>query len=120
MNTAFNFFFVYNYGKNLMLIVFVFSRSKTQRDLENHQLTHCSENFWVCEQEDCDYSCRSKSVLQEHYAKNHSKNDIFLYHCHICSNKYKRGSHLTVHLKKEHSYRWASGHSRFKFVYAYL
>ena len=103
-----------------MLIVFVFSRSKTQRDLENHQLTHCSENFWVCEQEDCDYSCRSKSVLQEHYAKNHSKNDIFLYHCHICSNKYKRGSHLTVHLKKEHSYRWASGHSRFKFVYAYL
>lgn len=91
-------------------------RSKTQRDLENHQLTHCSENFWVCEQEDCDYSCRNKIVLQEHYAKNHANIDLFQYCCHICPERYKRGADLTVHLKKEHSYRWASGHSRFKYI----
>ncbi|KAK6643797.1 hypothetical protein RUM43_000060 [Polyplax serrata] len=92
-------------------------RSKTQRDLENHQLTHCSENFWVCEQDDCDYSCRSKDVLKEHYVKTHTEDqNLCLYYCHICPNKYRRGANLTVHLKKEHSYRWASGHSRFKYV----
>ncbi|KAL0270520.1 UNVERIFIED_CONTAM: hypothetical protein PYX00_007906 [Menopon gallinae] len=92
-------------------------RSKTLRDLENHQLTHCSENFWVCEQEDCDYSCRSKYILQEHYNKDHSENmDRFQYCCHICPKKYKRGGELTIHLKAQHSYRWASGHSRFKYI----
>merc|ERR1719318_1411748 len=38
------------------------------------------------------------------------------YACHVCEEKYFKGSDLTKHLVKAHSFSWPSGHSRFRYT----
>lgn len=80
-----------------------------------HYQTHISQNYWVCEQANCNFSCRSKNGLNAHYTKVHTESPQE-YRCHICDKRYNRGASLTVHLKRAHSYRWASGQSRFRYI----
>ena len=37
------------------------------------------------------------------------------YECHICRVRYTRGTGLTKHLKKQHTFRWPAGHKRFRY-----
>ena len=39
------------------------------------------------------------------------------YECHICGNRYSRGTGLTKHLKKQHTFRWPAGHNRFRYSF---
>ena len=43
--------------------------------------------------------------------------DVNRYECHVCGQRYTRGSGLTNHLKKKHSFSWPAGHPRFRLVH---
>lgn len=89
--------------------------AKTQYDMKNHLNTHCSDPIYRCQQEGCGFSCRSSYGLRRHYDKFHRGNDEPLYCCHICDDRFQRGSLLTRHLFTHHGFRWPSGHCRFRY-----
>ena len=37
------------------------------------------------------------------------------YMCHVCNKVFSQGSTLSKHLKKNHNFKWPSGHSRFRY-----
>lgn len=41
--------------------------------------------------------------------------DLYRYECHVCGQRYTRGSGLTNHLKKKHRFSWPAGHPRFRY-----
>lgn len=88
-------------------------RAKTQYNVRRHMATHSGSLSFVCEEEDCNFSCRTLSVLNWHYRKNHESRAEYC--CHMCDMRFARGAYLTRHLMKKHNFRWPSGHTRFRF-----
>ncbi|KAJ9576162.1 hypothetical protein L9F63_006984 [Diploptera punctata] len=89
--------------------------AKSQYDMKHHVTTHYSEELCRCGEEGCGFSCRSTYALNKHYRKDHQGDDQPLYCCHICEEKFERGSILTKHLFSKHCFRWPSGHCRFRY-----
>ncbi|XP_066993920.2 histone H4 transcription factor isoform X2 [Anabrus simplex] len=89
--------------------------AKTQYDMKQHLNTHIAEPLYHCNAEDCDYSCRSLYGISKHFRRVHEGNDEPLYCCHICDERFERGAKLTNHLFECHSFRWPSGHVRFRY-----
>lgn len=89
--------------------------AKTQHDMKQHMNTHCSDSLYHCVEEGCGFSCRSAFGLSKHYRKDHRGDDEPMYCCHICDERFERGAILTRHLFIKHSFRWPSGHCRFRY-----
>lgn len=88
-------------------------RAKTQYNMRRHMSTHSTEKNFVCEEEDCTFTCTTLSILNWHYRKKHEA--LPVYCCHMCDSRFVRGAYLTQHLMKKHNFRWPSGHTRFRF-----
>ena len=83
-------------------------------DIKSHLRVHYNDVKVKCPEEGCDFSCRAKITLKQHLQSVHSDNEP-MYACHVCEERYYKGSDLTKHLVKAHSYTTPSGHSRFEF-----
>ena len=90
-------------------------RGKTMADIKSHIRVHYSEVKVTCPEPGCDFSCRAKITLKQHHQTVHSDNAP-KYACHVCDEKYFKGSDLTKHLVKAHSFSTPSGHSRFRYI----
>ena len=90
-------------------------RGKTRADIKSHVRIHYNEVQHSCPEVDCNFSCRAKITLKQHLQTVHLGNSP-TYACHVCEEKYFKGSDLTKHLVKEHSFSCPSGHSRFRYT----
>jgi len=90
-------------------------RGKTMADIKSHLRVHYNEVKVTCPEEGCDFTCRAKITLKQHLQAAHSDN-LPKYVCHVCDEKYFKGSDLTKHLVKAHAYSTPSGHSRFRYT----
>lgn len=88
---------------------------KSQADLCKHLRTHLSEPQFKCPNDVCGYVTRSAHTLKLHVLKEHKKNDVARYICHLCQKTFARGAYLTRHLFRKHKFRWPSGHCRFRY-----
>ncbi|PSN35356.1 hypothetical protein C0J52_11505 [Blattella germanica] len=89
--------------------------AKSRYDMKYHTKTHCTDPLYYCEEEGCNFSCRSAHALNRHYKQDHRGEDEPLYCCHICDERFHRGYNLTRHLFVKHNFRWPSGHCRFRY-----
>lgn len=89
-------------------------KGKTKRDLETHHYTHKTgdNHRFKCEIFQCNYSSKTLSALKNHDAREHD-GEAPTYQCHCCGKFYMRGYLLSKHLKKDHAFQLAPGHSRF-------
>ncbi|RZF45686.1 hypothetical protein LSTR_LSTR013265 [Laodelphax striatellus] len=92
-------------------------RCESKPDLLNHSQKHEMRDRYICEQPDCDFTCRSNQTLKIHFLKEHEgiAYPYNIYECHECGKQYSRGTYLTTHLKKQHGLQWPSGHKRFAY-----
>ncbi|XP_039288637.1 histone H4 transcription factor-like isoform X2 [Nilaparvata lugens] len=92
-------------------------RCESKQDLLNHCQIHEMRGRYICEQADCDFTCRSNQTLKIHFLKEHEgiAYPYNIYECHECGKQYSRGAYLTTHLKKQHGLQWPSGHKRFAY-----
>lgn len=88
-------------------------KAKTQYNLRRHMTTHSTSANFDCDEEDCDFSCRTMNIMNWHYRKKHEARAVYC--CHMCDMRFARGAYLTKHLMKKHKFRWPSGHTRFRF-----
>ncbi|KAK3915940.1 Histone H4 transcription factor [Frankliniella fusca] len=88
-------------------------RAKTQYNLRRHMAIHSTVDNFSCEEDDCNFTCRTLSILNWHYRKKHDAPPVYC--CHMCATKFARGAYLTQHLMRKHNFRWPSGHTRFRF-----
>ena len=84
-------------------------------DIKSHLRVHYNDVKVKCPEEGCDFSCRAKITLKQHLQSVHSDNEP-MYACHVCEERYYKGSDLTKHLVKAHSFTMPSGHSRFRYI----
>lgn len=89
--------------------------AKRKYDMEKHLKIHYPGPFYRCEEQGCRFSCRSANVFRRHRDRSHLGTDEAMYCCHICDNRYQRGSLLTRHLLSKHKLCRPSGHSRFHY-----
>lgn len=89
-------------------------KGKTQRDLDAHRKVHKKDNdsLYKCEVFQCNYASQTLMALKRHDAKEHLGQPQ-TYQCHCCTKKYLRGYLLSKHLKTDHNFKLATGHSRF-------
>ena len=87
-------------------------RGTTKRDITMHKISHADEKMYKCEMFQCDFSAKTLMALKRHDAREHLGTPL-TYQCHICEKNFTRGFALSKHLKKEHSFALASGHTRF-------
>ncbi|KAJ8316430.1 hypothetical protein KUTeg_006444, partial [Tegillarca granosa] len=87
--------------------------TKTVADLRKHLESHNQEVPFRCHISNCDYTARCYSSLANHFKKTHQDIEVQKYACHVCKSVFTRGGTLTKHLKKNHNFKWPSGHSRF-------
>ena len=90
-------------------------RGKTKADIKSHVRVHYNEAQETCPEDNCTFTCRAKITLKQHLATVHRGNSP-QYACHVCEKKYFKGSDLTKHLVKAHSFSCPSGHSRFRYT----
>ena len=90
-------------------------RGKTMADIRSHVRVHYNEVQEICPEKNCNFTCRSKVTIKQHLKTVHQGNTPN-YACHVCEEKYFKGSDLTKHLVKEHSFSCPSGHSRFRYT----
>ena len=90
-------------------------RGKTKADIKSHVRVHYNEVQQTCPEDNCNFSCRSKITMKQHLASFHQGNRP-KYACHVCEEKYFKGSDLTKHLVSAHSFSCPSGHSRFRYT----
>ncbi|KAJ7996177.1 hypothetical protein DPEC_G00234350 [Dallia pectoralis] len=83
-------------------------------DLRKHLDTHCVEPAYRCT--NCDYTTRSLHSIKSHYRKLHEGDFVARYKCHVCEQCFTRGNNLTAHLRKKHTFKWPSGHPRFRYT----
>ena len=83
-------------------------------DIKSHLRVHYNDVRVKCPEPGCDFSCRAKITLKQHQQTVHSDNEP-KYTCHVCEERYFKGSDLTKHLVKAHSFTMPSGHSRFRY-----
>ena len=91
---------------------------KMQNDLRRHQQTHSPIYTYTCEEEGCNYAAKALQSLRRHHKVWHEDPSLAgggRYECHICQVRYTRGTALTKHLKKQHTFRWPAGHKRFRY-----
>lgn len=88
-------------------------KGTTQADLDSHSNRHKEGSFFKCDVFQCNYSCRTLMALKRHDAREHLGQALPTYVCHICTKKFLRGYLLTKHLKADHDFILAPGHSRF-------
>ena len=84
-------------------------------DIKSHVRIHYNEVQHTCPEVNCNFTCRAKITLKQHLQTVHLGNSP-TYACHVCEEKYFKGSDLTKHLVKEHSFSCPSGHSRFRYT----
>lgn len=87
-------------------------RGTTKRDITMHKISHTDEKLYKCEMFQCDFSAKTLMSLKRHDAREHLGTPL-TYQCHICEKNFTRGFALSKHLKKEHCFALASGHTRF-------
>ena len=90
-------------------------RGKTMADIKSHVRIHYNEVQHTCPEVNCNFTCRAKITIKQHLQTVHLGN-CPTYACHVCEEKYFKGSELTKHLVKEHSFSCPSGHSRFRYT----
>ena len=90
-------------------------RGKTMADIKSHVRVHYNEVQHTCPEINCNFTCRAKITIKQHLLTVHQGNSP-TYACHVCEEKYFKGSDLTKHLVKEHSFSIPSGHSRFRYT----
>ncbi|CAB3986420.1 Histone H4 transcription factor [Paramuricea clavata] len=91
---------------------------KMPNDLRRHQQTHSPIYSYTCEEEGCNYAAKALQSLRRHHKVWHESpvtEQGGRYECHICCVRYTRGTALTKHLKKQHTFRWPAGHKRFRY-----
>lgn len=91
------------------------SSFKSANDLRRHQQTHNPVYDFSCELENCNFVTKTLQSLRRHYKVYHEGPAGGRYECHICEKRYSRGTGLTKHLKKQHTFRWPAGHTRFRY-----
>ncbi|NP_001086079.1 histone H4 transcription factor L homeolog [Xenopus laevis] len=84
-------------------------------DLRRHQDTHSKMPAYCCDYEECTFTARSMSSIKAHHKKFHEGDCEPRYKCHVCEKCFTRGNNLTVHLRKQHQFKWPSGHPRFRY-----
>ena len=84
-------------------------------DIKSHLRVHYNDVRVKCPEPGCDFSCRAKITLKQHLQTVHSDNEP-KYSCHVCEERFFKGSDLTKHLVKGHSFTMPSGHSRFRYT----
>lgn len=90
-------------------------KAKTQFTLNSHMEIH-SENVLMCHEKGCEYVTRLYQGLANHYQKVHQGISTRQYECHVCKQRFSRGTFLTKHLQKHHNYKWPPGYSRFRYM----
>ncbi|XP_028664353.1 histone H4 transcription factor [Erpetoichthys calabaricus] len=88
---------------------------KNMVDLRKHLDTHSSEPGYHCEFAGCDFAARSLFSIKTHFKKVHEGDLVPRYKCHVCDKCFTRGNNLTAHLRKQHQFKWPSGHPRFRY-----
>ncbi|KAG5669229.1 hypothetical protein PVAND_017121 [Polypedilum vanderplanki] len=89
-------------------------KGTTKRDLDSHSNRHKKGDFYKCDVFQCNYSCRTMMALKRHDAREHlGQPAYYICHIHGCYKKFLRGYLLTKHLKSDHDFILAPGHSRF-------
>jgi hypothetical protein len=89
--------------------------AKRKHDMKSHLTRHCSGQLYRCEEQGCGFSYRSAYGLRKHHDRCHLGIDEPMYCCHICDDRFQRGSLLTSHLLSKHNLCRPSGHCRFKY-----
>lgn len=88
---------------------------KSKTDLQCHLLTHVT-GFHTCQEPDCNYTTSSQLAMKRHIEAMHvpgKQQGPFC--CHICNQKFTRGSLLTRHLSSKHNLKRPPGYSRFQY-----
>lgn len=88
---------------------------KMQSDLRRHREFHNAVLAYHCDFEGCTFSARAMQTVKRHQKVDHQGIDLYRYECHVCGQRYTRGSGLTNHLKKKHRFSWPAGHPRFRY-----
>lgn len=88
---------------------------KMPSDLARHREFHNAVLAYHCDVEGCNFSARSMQTVKRHQKVEHQGIDLYRYECHVCGQRYTRGSGLTNHLKKKHKFSWPAGHPRFRY-----
>lgn len=88
---------------------------KMPSDLVRHREFHNAVLAHYCDVDGCNFSARSMQTVKRHQKVDHQGLDIYRYECHVCGQRYTRGSGLTNHLKKKHKFSWPAGHPRFRY-----
>lgn len=88
---------------------------KMQSDLTRHREFHNAVLAYHCDVDGCNFSARCMQTVKRHQKVDHQGFELYRYECHVCGQRYTRGTGLTNHLKKKHKFSWPAGHPRFRY-----
>lgn len=88
---------------------------KSKCNLKRHEKTIHNAEKVPCPHEGCSFVGCSKGSTESHFRNNHGHWSGSWYACHLCSERVRTGTHLSKHLKNEHSLVLPQGHTRFNY-----